>query len=119
MIDWRRTRVPSALPRQRCPACGLNTLVLRTVAASRIGDFARKVRKVNRVECEAGCDLTDSQMRGAGVAGLSDRRRPVDDPAPSWQETLGEDRCDVADPTVTGVSCPLRVGHGGAHHYPL
>ena len=116
VISWRKVRVTFDAPRQMCPKCGRDSLVVRTVAASRLGDLERKTRRVDRVECETGCDLSDSHVHGGALL-PSDRRRPLTTIAPR-QGMFDPDRCDVPHLTLPARSCALRVGLGGLHQFP-
>ena len=111
---WGNERGLPPPPPVKCPNCGQDTLTVSSTAASRRGDPVSKTRFVHRVNCTAECGLSDRQVHGAGLVWSGDRV-PAASRRPLWDLLLGEDRCDVAHPTLPDTYCSLRVGHGGWH----
>jgi hypothetical protein len=100
---------------ETCPTCSQDTLLVSTVAASRLGDPTSKTQVVHRVSCVAGCRLSERQVHDAGLMWSGDQRKQASPSDPGGTLPLGEDRCDVRHPAIPDAACVLHVGHGSDH----
>jgi hypothetical protein len=99
-----------------CPNCGGATLSVHSVSLANPQAVASKVRAVQRVECPAGCGVSDRQLHEVGLMWSSaSSAQGVGDSMDVSLFALGADRCDVGHPTLPHSTCVLRVGHGAAH----
>jgi hypothetical protein len=81
-------------------------------SSRRRGELTDPDRSWQRVQCTAACGVSNDQLRHVGLGPPND---PSDHIVYERRVPWGEDRCDVAHPTVPEARCFHHVGHGGPH----